>query len=93
MNLIPLLESLPQVDGSRVGMYGWSRGGLMTYLALTRTDRIRAAIIGAGVADSFDTVKRRPEMETEVYAQLVPDWDKQREAALEARSPFVGPRS
>jgi dipeptidyl aminopeptidase/acylaminoacyl peptidase len=37
LHLIPLLESLPQADTSRLGMYGWSRGGLMTYLALTKT--------------------------------------------------------
>ena len=36
LNLIPLLESTPQADASRIGMYGWSRGGMMTYEALTR---------------------------------------------------------
>ncbi len=91
LHLIPLLESLPRADASRIGMVGWSRGGLMTYLALTRTDRIRAAVIGAGVTDSFDSVARRPELEQHVYAELVPDWAEQREAALEARSPILWP--
>lgn len=63
LNLIPLLEAIPQADTSRIGMYGWSRGGMMTYLALSRTDRIAAAVVGAGMADAFDTVKRRPKME------------------------------
>jgi dipeptidyl aminopeptidase/acylaminoacyl peptidase len=31
LTLITLLESYPQADASRIGMYGWSRGGLMTY--------------------------------------------------------------
>ena len=57
LHLIPLLESLPQTDTSRTGMYGWSRGGLMTYLALTKTHRIRAAVIGGGMSDAFDTVR------------------------------------
>jgi len=73
LNLIPALESLPEADTSRIGMWGGSRGGMMTYLALARTDRLRAAVIAAGVSGSFDTVKRRPSMETEVYAELVPD--------------------
>jgi dipeptidyl aminopeptidase/acylaminoacyl peptidase len=86
--LIPLIESLPYADHERIGMYGWSRGGLMTYLALTRTTRIRAAIVGAGVVDSFEEVARRPEMEKNVYSELVPNWTQVREEALLARSPI-----
>jgi len=87
LNLIPVLESVPQADAARIGMFGWSRGGLMTYLALTHTDRIRAAVIGAGVTDSFDLLQRRPEMEEGVYNRLV-DWMENQESALEARSPL-----
>src|SRR5688500_10771616 len=43
LNLIPLLANFQQADTSRIGMYGWSRGGMMTYLALTKTKRIKAA--------------------------------------------------
>jgi dipeptidyl aminopeptidase/acylaminoacyl peptidase len=86
LNLIPLLEQHPRVDDSLIGMYGWSRGGMMTYLAMARTDRIRAAVVGAGLSDAFDTVARRPEMEDSVMAQLVPNWATQRAVALEARS-------
>jgi dipeptidyl aminopeptidase/acylaminoacyl peptidase len=32
-------------------MFGWSRGGLMTYITLTKTERINAAVIGGGVTD------------------------------------------
>lgn len=86
LNLIPLLEGLERADASRIGMFGWSRGGMMTYQALAHTDRIGAAIIGAGFADNFLTVTDRPEMETGVFAELVPDWADKREEALEARS-------
>jgi dipeptidyl aminopeptidase/acylaminoacyl peptidase len=91
LHLIPLLGSLPQADASRIGMYGWSRGGLMTYLALTKTDRIRAAVIGAGMSDTFDTVTRRPEMDTGPFAELIPDYTQQKGAALHARSPVRWP--
>lgn len=86
LNLIPLLATHPRADTTRIGMYGWSRGGMMTYLALTRTDRIRAAIIGAGMADLSDMIRRRPEMETEVVAQLVPGFATRRDEALAERS-------
>jgi dipeptidyl aminopeptidase/acylaminoacyl peptidase len=87
LHLLPLLESLPQADPTRIGMYGWSRGGLMTYLALARTDRIRAAVIGGGLTDLASSIAERPDMETEVYSQLVPRWSTERQAAIDARSP------
>jgi dipeptidyl aminopeptidase/acylaminoacyl peptidase len=86
LNLLPMLESLPRADVTRVGMWGWSRGGMMTYVALTRTDRIAAAVVVAGMADAFDTIKRRPEMEKEVFAELIPNYAADTEAALAARS-------
>jgi dipeptidyl aminopeptidase/acylaminoacyl peptidase len=91
LNLIPLLESLPQTDPSRIGMYGWSRGGMMTYIALTKTDRIAAAVVGAGMADAFDTITRRPDMEQQVYAELIPHYKENKETALEARSAIHWP--
>jgi dipeptidyl aminopeptidase/acylaminoacyl peptidase len=64
LSVILLLEQPPRVDPERIGLYGWSRGGMMTYLALTRTPRIRAAVIGAGLADAFRLVTLRPEMDS-----------------------------
>ena len=90
LNLIPLLESQPQADATRIGMYGWSRGGMMTYLALTRTDRIAAAVVGGGSSDLFDGLKRRADME-KVYAELIPDYADNKEAALIARSAIRWP--
>lgn len=86
LNLLPLLKSVPQADVTRVGMIGWSRGGMMAYLALARTDRIAAAIISAGLADAFENIRSRPDMEKSVYAQLIPNYAEDREAALVARS-------
>jgi len=49
---------------------------MMTYLALTRTDRITAAVIGGGSSDLFDGLDRRPDMEKSVYAKLIPNYAK-----------------
>lgn len=38
-------------DPSRLGIFGWSYGGYMTAWAITRTNRFRAASVGAGLVD------------------------------------------
>lgn len=86
--LIPLLESLAEADATRIGMFGWSRGGLMTYLALARTERIAAAVVGAGMVDLEAARGERADFE-HVYADLIPGWEDPatRAASLEARAP------
>jgi dipeptidyl aminopeptidase/acylaminoacyl peptidase len=39
------------VDAGRVGIAGWSYGGYMTLWAVTQTDRFKAAVGGAGIAN------------------------------------------
>lgn len=84
LNLIELLSEIPEADTSKVGMYGWSRGGMMTYLALTKTNKIKAAITGGAPSDK--TVIDRPNMETNVYAELMPNYWENKEAELKKRS-------
>ena len=85
-NAIRVLDNLPFADRDRIGMWGHSRGGMMTYIALTRTERIRAAVIGAGSADMERWISLRPEMDSEVAAQIVPHWTTDRAQAIAARS-------
>lgn len=39
------------VDPARAGIWGWSYGGFMTMFAVTQTDRFKAAVAGAGIAN------------------------------------------
>ena len=39
------------IDPQRVGITGWSYGGFMTMWAVTQTNRFRAAVAGAGIAN------------------------------------------
>jgi dipeptidyl aminopeptidase/acylaminoacyl peptidase len=39
------------IDPARLGVTGWSYGGFMTMWTVTQTDRFRAAVAGAGVAN------------------------------------------
>jgi dipeptidyl aminopeptidase/acylaminoacyl peptidase len=45
-----IVKTLP-VDEKRLGIAGWSYGGYMTMWAVTQTNRFRAAIAGAGIAN------------------------------------------
>jgi dipeptidyl aminopeptidase/acylaminoacyl peptidase len=45
-----VLRTVP-IDKDRLGITGWSYGGYMTMWAVTQTDRYRAAIAGAGIAN------------------------------------------
>lgn len=86
--LIPLVEQDPRADATRIGMYGRSRGGLTTFQALRRTDRIRAAVVDAAATDARSVLAARPDMEAN-YAALVPGWTADREAAIRDRSPVL----
>lgn len=84
LNLIEVVKELPEADDDRIGMYGWSRGGMMTYLAMARGADIKAAVVGGAVADV--TIIDRPEMETAVYAELIPEYSTRKEEELRKRS-------
>ena len=86
LNLIPVLGQVEKADTTRIGMNGWSRGGMMTYIALTKTDRIKAAVVGGALSNSFKMILDRPEMETDVIAELVPNYEEKKEKELEKRS-------
>jgi dipeptidyl aminopeptidase/acylaminoacyl peptidase len=45
-----VVKTLP-VDDRRIGIAGWSYGGYMSMWAVTRTNRFRAAVAGAGIAN------------------------------------------
>ncbi|MFM9904825.1 MAG: DPP IV N-terminal domain-containing protein [Pyrinomonadaceae bacterium] len=52
------LKSLPYVDGSRVGLFGWSYGGFMTSYALTHSQAFKIGIAGGTVSDfrNYDSI-------------------------------------
>ena len=52
------LEKYPQLDGKRLGWWGWSWGGTFTLYAMTHSDRIRAGVAVAPVTDwhNYDSI-------------------------------------
>ena len=46
-----LLPQVPQLDRSRMAMWGWSNGGSMTLYTLTHSDLFKAGVSVAPVSD------------------------------------------
>ncbi len=86
LNLIPLFNNLSYADTSKIGMYGWSRGGMITYLSLTKTNRIKAAVVGGGLSDLRMMMKTRTDTFEVVYEENIPNYSKNKEKYLNERS-------
>lgn len=52
LNLIPLASEISRADNTRWGIEGWSRGGMMTYLALARENIFRCAVLVGAISDA-----------------------------------------
>lgn len=81
-----VLKEIQGADTEKIGMYGWSRGGMMTYIALSKMDKIKAAVVGGALSDAFSNIKDRPVMETNVMAELIPNYEDNKDIELEKRS-------
>jgi len=86
LNLTETVKEIEKADSNCIGMFGWSRGGMMTYLALQKSDKIKTAIVGNGPTDLFGTISDRPIMESKVIAECVPNYHENKESELKKRS-------
>lgn len=85
LNLIPLLGKIPEADTSRIGMYGWNRGGMMTFIALSKTKAIDAAIVSSGISNIFLYCAETVPM-YEVMERLIPEYPADRVNPFKERS-------
>lgn len=60
LNFYKILRAYKRADAKRIGMYGWSRGGMMTYLALSKVKWIKAAVVGGAPTDQIRAATFRP---------------------------------
>lgn len=84
--LTETIKEINKADTSRIGMFGWSRGGMMTYLALQKSDKIKTAIVGNGPSDLFKIAEYRPFLEEKVFADFIPNYWENKETELKKRS-------
>lgn len=92
LNLLPALNQILNADTARIGIWGWSRGGMMVYQALKASKRFKAAVVGAGAANLYNNITaRKDSFEHYVYAQLIPDYYKNKDAELQNALLCIGP--
>lgn len=72
-----IIKDNKHINKNRIAMYGFSRGGMMTYLSLKKFPWIKTAIILAGSADLTAEVRRRPEMH-EIFMKSFGDTEEGR---------------
>lgn len=94
MNVAPLAKSLGFVDMGNLFMYGESRGGMMTYLAIRRDFPLNAAAVFGAFTDMEALIKFRPEVyRPAVLKQIWPDFDARRDEITKSRSAIHWPEA
>lgn len=86
LHLISLFENIKNTNTSKMGIYGWSRGGMMTYLSLTKTNKFKAAVIGGGLSDLRNWIDTRKDTIESVYYNNIPNYAQNRSQAINDRS-------
>ncbi|MBC9797497.1 alpha/beta hydrolase family protein [Sinomicrobium weinanense] len=84
--LTETVKEIKKANPDRIGMFGWSRGGMMTYLALQKSDEIKTAIVGNAPTDLFGIIADRPALESKVIAACIPGYWKHKDTELKKRS-------
>lgn len=92
MALVELGKQQPWWDGKNIFMYGWSRGGMMTYLAMKQGLVLQAAAVGAGLSDLTTIAAQHSDMQ-ELYAKRLPGYPESAAAELAARSAIRWPEA
>lgn len=84
-------SEIEKADSSKIGLFGISRGGMMTYLALKESSLFTTAVVANGPTNLFTLIEERPEMETNVCALLIPEYTTNKKDELEKRSAIFWP--
>ena len=85
LNLIKMAQTIPDADTSRIGMWGFSRGGGVAYGVLAKSNAIRAAVILGGPTDHVNS-SRRAEFDEFVYPFAIRNYAADKDKALAAIS-------
>ena len=83
--LVDLAEKFTFTNG-KIYMFGWSRGAMMTYMVLSRDDRITAAVAGAGMTDVAKNYKEREDGMKTVYIEAIGGTPEEMPEEYEKRS-------
>jgi len=91
LNLMRVAHHVDGADPERIGVWGFSRGGGLTYRLLATTDAIRAAVVVGAPSDHLDTY-RREEFHEHVYPKVIPGYTDNPERSLRSISAIYWPQ-
>ena len=84
--LIELAGQIPNADRNQIGLYGWSRGGMMTFKALREQwPQVKAAVVGGAPTDFAALLKDRPAFGP-IFQKMIPGYAENPEDELAKRS-------
>lgn len=84
--LIELVGQIPNADRNKIGLYGWSRGGMMTFKALQeKWPQVKAAVVGGAPTDFAALLQDRPAFEP-IFQKMIPGYAEDPEEELAKRS-------
>lgn len=86
LTLAKTAKFIKKANAKKIGLFGWSRGSMMTYLALKGSNSFKTAVVVNGMTDLFEWAKERDGIEKEVYEECIPNYKIERERALKERS-------
>ena len=85
LNLASIARSLDYADPNNVFLYGMSRGGMMSFLALKRGMTVNAVAVLGALYDAEAITKRNPLL-LQAVKQYIPDYASKGVEALKERS-------
>ena len=94
MNSVALAKSLEFIDVNNLFLYGESRGGVMTYLAIKKNFPANAAAVYGAFTDLEALINDRPQVyRPQMLNQLWPDFDSRKDEIFRSRSAIFWPES
>ena len=86
VSLVEYGRKLPEWDGKNIYMFGWSRGGMMTLMALKLGAQVNAIALGAPLIDLTLSTGSKATIKEAWLNRVLPNYKTEGFAALESRS-------
>lgn len=87
-NLFPVAEELQFINTSVVGVEGWSRGGMMTFLLLKEKHNFKCALLIGAISD-FKAIAESPENPERNYKEILGKKDLDKKLILRSAINFT----
>jgi len=88
LNLIPLAKEISCADYSKWGIEGWSRGGMMAFIVLSKNHNFKCAVLSGAISNLRQNAIDNPNM-NEVYKQIISKDNFENELVIRSAINFI----